>query len=65
MNPPSIENSTKEEREKYIKEKYICRANCEICGNCKVFKGSSAETIFLDYIEGLKEYQEILKEYRK
>lgn len=64
MNPPIIDCSTKEEREEYIKEKYKCKSSCEICGNCKVFKGKSAETVFVDYIEGLKEYNEVLKEYR-
>ena len=47
---PKIENSTKEEREQFIKENYKCKANCDMCGLCKVFKGKSAEVAYADYI---------------
>ena len=30
--PPDISNSTVLEREKYIKDNFYCRGNCEICG---------------------------------
>jgi len=59
MNPPKIENSTKEEREKYINHKYGCKNNCEICGMCKVLKGKSPEIVFAEYIEGIKDIKDI------
>ena len=34
---PDIINSTVEERRNYIKEKYPCIVDCDMCGICTVF----------------------------
>lgn len=31
-NPPKVEESTVEERRAYIKEKFPCIADCDMCG---------------------------------
>ena len=49
----TIHNSTKEERENYIKELFHCHhGDCENCGVCMIFKGKSPVDVFHDYIEG-------------
>ncbi len=65
MMPPEIYSSTREERENYIKEKFACKHNCEICGLCQVFKGKEPEAVYRDYIEGIKDYAGITEEYRR
>lgn len=52
MRPPEIEESTIEEREKYIAETFACKGNCDICGFCAAYHGKSAETVYKDYIQG-------------
>lgn len=64
MYPPEIDKSTKKEREQYIKEKFACRSNCEMCGICKVLKGKSAEAAYSDYIEGKREFVDVAADYR-
>lgn len=64
MYPPELDKSTKEEREQFIKEKFACKSNCEICGMCKVFKGKSAETVYADYIDGIRDFSDIASDYR-
>ena len=51
-NPPEVEFSTIEERREYIKKRFPCISNCEMCGLCKVFHGKDAETAYKDYIMG-------------
>lgn len=43
---PDIMNSTVEERRNYIKEKYPCIADCDMCGICTVFHGKDAEVAY-------------------
>ena len=49
MTPPSIEASTREERQAYVREKWECMHNCELCGKCHILKGRDAETLYADY----------------
>ena len=37
LNAPEIKDSSLEERRTYIKEKFPCIADCDMCGLCKVF----------------------------
>lgn len=46
MRPPEIKQSTREEREAYLKEAFRCKGNCDICGNCAVLRGKSAEAVY-------------------
>ena len=43
MQPPKIENSTKEERQAYVIEAWKCLHDCEACGKCRILKGRDAE----------------------
>ena len=62
---PDIENSTVEERRAFIKAKYPCIADCEMCGLCKVFRGNDAEHAYADYITGKRSYLDVSADYRR
>lgn len=36
MTPPDINNSTREERLDYVRSKWECMHNCELCGKCHI-----------------------------
>jgi hypothetical protein len=61
---PDIANSTREEREIFIKKTYWCRGDCDSCGICQVFRGKEPLIVYADYIEGVRTFQEISEEYR-
>ena len=61
---PEIGNSTSEERREYIKERYPCISDCDMCGLCKVFHGKDAETAYKDYIDGKKSFLEVSAYYK-
>jgi hypothetical protein len=65
INPPEIPESTIEERRAYIKERFPCIANCDMCGLCKVFHGKDAESAYDDYIQGRRTFLEVSDDYRK
>ncbi len=64
-NPPNIKESTKEKRQSYIKERYPCISNCEMCGLCKVFGGKDAQLAYKDYIEGNRSFEEVSADYMR
>ena len=64
-NAPDIRNSSEEERRKYIKERYPCIADCDMCGLCTVFHGKDAETAYGDYIRGIRSFAEVSDDYKK
>jgi hypothetical protein len=64
MRPPEICNSTKEEREQYIKDTYKCIADCDMCGLCTIFRGKDPEIAYADYIDGKRDYMEVSADYR-
>ena len=64
MNPPNPKTSSREERENYIKERFQCKGNCDICGFCAAYHGLSAEIVYKDYIDGKSEFAEAAKKYR-
>ena len=63
-NAPEITSSTKEERRLYIKERFPCIADCDMCGLCKVFRGKDAETAYKEYIDGERSFLEVSADYR-
>lgn len=63
-NAPEIKDSTVEERRAYIKERFPCIADCDMCGLCKVFHGKDAETAYADYINGDRSFEEVSGDYR-
>ena len=62
---PEISESTSEERRAYIKERFPCRADCDMCGLCKVFRGKDAETAYADYINGDRSFAEVSEDYKR
>lgn len=56
MVPPSIESSTPDERRAYVREKWECMHNCELCGKCHILRGRDAETLYADYINRAVDY---------
>ena len=64
-NAPEISESTIEERRAYIKERFPCIADCDMCGLCKVFHGKDAETAYTDYIQGNRTFLEVSEDYRR
>ena len=62
---PDIKQSSKEERRKYIKDRYPCMADCDMCGLCKVFYGKDAETAYDDYIQGVRSFDEVSNDYKR
>ena len=64
MRAPEIETSTEAERRQYIKNAFLCIADCEMCGLCTVFRGKDPELAYADYISGKRSYLEVSQEYR-
>lgn len=62
---PEIQESTKEEREEYIRQTFWCRGDCDSCGICQVYGGKDPLIVYEDYIEGRKTFQEIAEYYRR
>lgn len=62
---PEIDASTKEERRQYIKERFPCIADCDMCGLCRVFRGKDAETAYKEYIDGERSFLEVSADYRR
>ena len=61
---PEIQESTSEERRAYIKDRFPCIADCDMCGLCKVFRGKDAETAYADYINGNRSFAEVSADYK-
>ena len=61
---PDIMNSTAEERRIYIKNKFPCIANCDMCEICTVFHGKDAEVAYEAYIRGERSFEEVSADYR-
>ena len=64
MMAPDIKNSSEEERRKFIKNKFPCIADCDMCGLCKVFRGKDAEAAYNDYILGKRSFEEVSQDYK-
>lgn len=64
MQPPKIDNSTKEERRTYVLDAWKCLYDCEVCGKCCILRGQDAEMLYADYIEGMRSYMDITLEIR-
>ena len=63
-NPPDVTDSTVDDRRKYIKKRFPCIADCDMCGLCKVFRGKDAEHAYEDYIQGKRSFMEVSADYR-
>lgn len=65
MAPPSIHSSTREERIAYVSEQWQCLNHCASCGKCSLLKGRDEQTLYADYINGLREYIEITRQLKE
>ncbi len=61
---PSIGSSTREERAAYVRERFQCIANCDLCGLCKIFHGKDPEQALAAYIDGEAELSQVMMRYR-
>ena len=64
MKAPEITQSDRDERARFIRERFRCIAACDQCGNCQVLHHQEAELVFGDYIEGRRSFLEIMMELR-
>ena len=64
MTAPSITTSTTDERLTYVRERFACISNCDLCGNCAVFHGVDPEHALTEYVEGRIELREALRNLR-
>ncbi len=62
---PLIEASTTEERREYIKNRYPCISDCDMCGLCKVFHGKDPENAYDDYIKGIRSFNDVSSDYKR
>ena len=62
---PGTGNSTAEERRAYIRERFPCIADCDMCGMCKVFHGKDPEQAYEDYISGKRSFMEVSADYKR
>lgn len=61
---PDITTSTADERRNYIKTRYPCIADCDMCGLCSVFHGKDPEIAYAEYIYGEKTFEEVSADYK-
>lgn len=64
MTPPDIKQSTCEERRAFVLDAWECLHDCESCGKCHILKGKDAETLYADYIKGLRSYMDVTLDIR-
>lgn len=62
--PPSIEGSTRDERLRFVQERFPCIADCDACGFCAAYHGKDPTDAYHDYIEGTAEFVEVSLRYR-
>ena len=65
MDAPKIAESDREQREQYIKDRFPCIADCDMCGLCAAFHGKTAELAYQEYIRGEKEFMQVSEELRQ
>ena len=54
-----------EERREYIKNRYPCISDCDMCGLCKVFRGKDPENAYDDYIKGKRSFVDVSADYKQ
>ena len=59
-----IRDTTREERERIIRESMDCGGGCENCSSCWL-GGGSPWNIYQDYIDGKREIKDINMEYNE
>lgn len=64
IDAPKIDTSSENERRIFIKDKYPCIADCDMCGLCKVFHGKDPENAYDDYIKGIRSFADVSDDYK-
>ena len=64
IDAPLIGSSSEEERRTFIKNKYPCIADCDMCGLCRVFRGKDPENAYHDYIKGIRTFADVSNDYK-
>ena len=59
-----IKDTTREERIAFLRERFRCLADCDLCGNCILLHHRDAEDVYADYIDGLRPFADITRELR-
>jgi hypothetical protein len=60
-----IKNTTREQREKIIRESLSCGGGgCENCSSCGVFGAGDPIDMYQPYVDGEKEIEDINREFR-
>ena len=62
---PDIKESTIEKRREYIKNRYPCISDCDMCGLCKIFHGKDPENAYDDYIKGIRSFEDVSAQYKR
>ena len=62
---PDIHASKETDRREYIKNRFPCIADCDMCGLCKVFHGQDPESAYDDYIKGMRSFTEVSKDFNR
>ncbi len=62
---PDLLTSTSDERRNYIKNRFPCIADCDMCGLCSVFHGKDPEIAYAAYIQGKRTFDEVSSDYKK
>jgi len=61
-----IKDTTREERISIINELFHCHnGDCDNCGICSIFKKQSPLEVYQPYIEGIKELNDVSKEFNE
>jgi len=64
MSEFSIKNTTREQREKIVKDALSCGGgSCDSCSGCGVYGASDPYDMYLPYIDGIKEISDITQEF--
>ena len=61
---PDIRDSSEEERRDYVKNRFPCIADCDMCGLCAIFRGKDAEVAYGDYILGKRSFEDVSEDYK-
>lgn len=64
VSAPQLKDSTAEQRRAYIRERFPCIADCDMCGLCKAFHGKDAEVAYADYIDGNRSFTEVSADFK-
>ena len=61
---PDIRDSSEEERRDYVKNRFPCIADCDMCGLCAIFRGKDTEVAYADYIMGKRSFEDVSGDYK-